>query len=134
MLKDSKEVYNEILKLMEICDYDNAKDLIEKYLYNDKENVEILDLYAEVLINSDLPNEAIKILKKSIELAPESSGDKFMSLAQLVDHKQALKYYFKGIDIYKRQLHENSSNNDINTSLANGYAAVAELYMNTDLW
>ena len=134
MLKDYKNVYNEILNFIEICDYDSAKYLIEKYLSIDKDNVEILDLYAEVLINSDLADDGIKILKRSIELAPDSNGDKYMSLAQLVDYKQSLKYYLKGIEIYKKQVKENLPNNDLNISLANGYAAIAELYMNTNLW
>ena len=57
-----------------------------------------------------------------------------MSLAQLSDFKLALKYYNKGIEIYKNQLQDNSGNIELNISIASGYAALAELYMNTDLW
>ena len=134
MLKDSKQIFSELLNLIEICDYENAKELIEIYLQNDENNVEFLDLYSEILINSDLPQEAIKIIKKSIEIAPNLNGDKYMSLAQLSDYKPALKYYHKGIEIYKNQIVDNSNNVELNISIASGYAALAELYMNTDLW
>ena len=123
----------EILRLVQICDYDNAKQLIEAYLKNDKDNSEILDLYAEVLVNLDLPNEARLALQRSIQLSPESSGDKYMSLAEISDYKQAVKLYQKGIDVYKKQLEQDNSS-DIRTSIANGFAALAELYMNTSLW
>lgn len=135
MIKDYTQIHQPILKLIQICDYDNAKELIEEYLKIDTENVQILDLYAEVLVNLDLPDQAKKVLEKSILLEPESNGDKYMSLAQLNECNKALKLYFKGIEIYKKQLENSNDNtNDLKSSLASGYSAIAELYMNSSLW
>ena len=57
-----------------------------------------------------------------------------MSLAQLSDCKQAIQLYQTGIEIYKTQYNEFSGNTEIKSSIAKGYAALAELYMNSDLW
>jgi tetratricopeptide (TPR) repeat protein len=135
MINDSNQIYQQILRLIQICDYDNSKELIEDYLNLDKDNLEILDLYAEVLVNLDLPDQAKTVLEKSIALGPDSNGDKYMSLAQLCECKKALKLYLKGIEIYKKQLENLKDNtNDLKASLANGYSAIAELYMNSSLW
>ena len=57
-----------------------------------------------------------------------------MSLAQLSDYKQALKLYQKGIEAYLTNLNENPNNSEIKSSIASGYAALAELYMKSELW
>ena len=62
------------------------------------------------------------------------NGDKYMSLAQLSDYKEALKLYQKGIEVYVNMLSANPNNKEIKSSLASGYAALAELYMKSDLW
>ena len=57
-----------------------------------------------------------------------------MSLAQLSDYKLALKLYQKGIEVYQTNLNDNPNNSEIKSSISSGYAALAELYMKSELW
>jgi tetratricopeptide (TPR) repeat protein len=135
MLKSSKEICEEIMNLLKVCDYDNARTLIENFLKVEENNVEILDLYAEVLVNLELPDQAKIVLEKSIQIAPNSNGDKYMSLAELSEYKLALKLYLKGIEVYNQSINQKNENEkEFKISIANGYAAIAELYMNSPLW
>jgi hypothetical protein len=51
----------EAMKLIEKLDYESAKNLLENSLKSNENDTELLDLYAEVLINLDLPDEAKKV-------------------------------------------------------------------------
>ena len=53
----------EAMKLIEKLDYESAKNLLENSLKSNENDTELLDLYAEVLINLDLTEEAKKVLK-----------------------------------------------------------------------
>ena len=48
----------EALKYIEKLDYDKAKVILESSLKTNENNTELLDLYAEVLTNLDLPDQA----------------------------------------------------------------------------
>lgn len=125
------------MQLVKVCDYENAQELIELVLKKDGENTELLDIYADVLTNLNRPEEAKLILEKSIKLDPHSNGDKYMSLAELSEYKSAKKLYLKGIELYKNKLNSEvnfQEKQEINISIANGYSALAELYMNSPLW
>lgn len=75
-----------------------------------------------------------KVLKKWIELEPNSGAEKFMSLGQISDYKIAQQCYEKGIQIFTNDLNSSPDNQQIKSSLASAYSALAELYMNSDLW
>jgi hypothetical protein len=58
-----------------------------------------------------------------------------MSLAELSEYKLALKLYLKGIEVYNQSINQKNENEkEFKISIANGYAAIAELYMNSPLW
>ena len=59
----------------------------------------IMDPYAEFLIQQgDIPY-AMKLLKKSIDIAPTQNGLKYCSLAELLSGAEAVKVYEKGIEV-----------------------------------
>jgi len=121
------------MSLIKSLDYENALTLLEKALKNDEKNTELLDLYAEVLINLDRPGDAKQVLFKSISIDPNHNGDKYMELAQLCEHKTAIELYLKGIQVYQNKLSVKPDDQGIKSSIASGYAAAAELYMTSDL-
>lgn len=62
-----------------------------------------------------------------------------MTIGQLSDFKSSLKYYHKGIELYIKELKtidpaDTEHLSSVSNSLASGYAAMAELYMQSDLW
>jgi tetratricopeptide (TPR) repeat protein len=128
---------NEINKLIESLDFESAKHLLQKRLSAEPKNVDVIDLMSEVLMNLDETEQAITLIKKSISLEPNKNAEKYMTIGQLSDYKLALKYYEKGISIFINELNNETDNQkliNIKNSLASAYSAVAELYMNSDLW
>lgn len=128
---------NMINELIDNLDYENAKSILMKKLKGNPNNTEYLDLYSEVLLGLDETEEAIEALKKSISLEPEKNAEKYMTLGQLSDYKEALILYQKGVNVFVNQLNNSGDNidkqNGIKSSIASAYATIAELYMNSDL-
>jgi len=131
-----------INNLIENLKYEEAKYVLLEKIQKYPNDVDILDTLSEVLISLYESKEAVKILMKSIQLEPEKNPEKYMSLGQLSNYKNALKYYKKGIELYYREINSLDKNeleylNNVKKAkmnIASAYAAVAELYMNTDLW
>ncbi len=131
-----------INNLIDSLRYEEAKALLLEKLQKYPNDVDILDTLSEVLISLDEPKEAIKILKKSIELEPEKNPEKYMSMGQLTNYKVAVKNYKKGIELYCSEINSLDKNDPefLNTlkktkmNLASAYASIADLYMTTDLW
>jgi len=131
-----------INNLIDTLRYEEAKALLLEKLQKYPSDVDILDTLSEVLISLDEPKEAIKILKKSIELEPEKNPEKYMSLGQLSNYKIALKNYKKGVELYCNEINLLDMNdpeylNNFKKSkmnLASAFASIADLYMTTDLW
>lgn len=131
-----------INNLIDNLKYEDAKTLLLEKIQKYPNDVDILDTLSEVLISLDEPKEAIKVLKKSIELEPEKNPEKYMSLGQLSNYKNSLKLYKKGVELYCIEINTLDQNDPeylnnlkkLKMNLASAYASIAELYMNTDLW
>ena len=127
----------EINKLIEDLEFETAKGLLENKLKQDPNNIEYIDTLSEVLMNLDEPEAAEKLIKKSISLEPNKNAEKYMTLGQLSDCRSALKLYEKGVSIFQGELNmeiDDNKRSQIKSSLASAYAAIAELFMNSDLW
>lgn len=136
-INNSEAEMIEINKFIESLDFESAKHLLQKKLSAEPNNLEVIDVMSEVLMNLDETEQAITLIKKSISLEPNKNAEKYMTLGQLSDYKLALKYYEKGISIFLYELNNETDNQkliNIKNSLASAYSAVAELYMNSDLW
>ncbi len=132
----------EINESIEKLEFERASILLKKKLENQPNNVHLIDTLSEVMMNLDDTEAAMKLLKKSISLEPNKNGEKYMTLGQIgSDYKQTLKMYQKGVSLFLDELNEEKTKNinsckiiSINESVACAYAAIAELYMNSDLW
>jgi tetratricopeptide (TPR) repeat protein len=131
-----------INNLMDSLRYEEAKALLLEKLQKYPNDVDILDTLSEVLISLDESKEAIKILKKSIELEPEKNPEKYMSLGQLSNYKISLKNFKKGLELYCNEINSLDLNDKeylnnlkkLKINLSSAYASIADLYMTTDLW
>ena len=123
-----------IKHLINTCEYNSAQIILEKKFKKDPNNVEIIDLLSEVYFNQDNIEGAKKLIKKSINLSPNTNPEKYMLLGQLLNNpEESVKYYNYAISLFKQQLNENPNNNDLKESIASGLASIASLYMTTDL-
>ena len=125
-----------IKDLINACEYDSAQILLEKLYKKDPNNIELIDLLSDVYFNQDNFDGAKKLIKKSINLSPNSNPEKYMTLGQLLNNPEdSVKCYNKAISLFKEELKLKSidENNDIKESIASGLASIASLYMTTDL-
>ena len=125
-----------IKDLINACEYDSAQILLEKQYKKDPNNIELIDLLSDVYFNQDNFDGAKKLIKKSINLSPNSNPEKYMTLAQLLNNpEESVKCYNKAISLLKEELKQKSieDNYDIKESIASGLASIAYLYMTTDL-
>ena len=124
-----------IKHLINTCEYNSAQIILEKKFKKDPNNVEIIDLLSEVYFNQDNIEGAKKLIKKSINLSPNSNPEKYMLLGQLLNNPEdSVKFYNKAITLLKEQLKNKvEDNNEIKESIASGLASIASLYMTTNL-
>lgn len=128
-----------IKEMIECMDYVPARALLEGKFLLDPNCVEVIDLLSDIYFNQDNIEGAIKMIKKSISLDPESNPEKYMTLAQIINNpKLSLQCYQKGIELYIKQLSINTHRNKddlltLRDSIASGYASIVELYMTTAL-
>ena len=124
-----------IKHLINTCEYNSAQIILEKKFKKDPNNVEIIDLLSEVYFNQDNIEGAKKLIKKSINLSPNTNPEKYMLLGQLLNNPEdSVKFYNKAITLLKEQLKNNvEDNNEIKESIASGLASIASLYMTTNL-
>jgi len=138
----------EIESLIEQLNLEEAKHKIEKLLKTYPNQVELYDLYSEILISLNYIKEAKTILEKSITINPYSNGDKYMTLGQLYDKPiKKLELYNKGVEVMKHKLallnntqqqsnsesYINKEKEELILSITSGLSSISELYMTTEL-
>lgn len=130
MDNDYKTNISLVEKLIEKINLEEAKKILDSMVIEYKNSSEVWDLYSEVLLGLDKTKEAKKSLETSIKLEPNSNGDKYMSLGQLLDDpRKKLEMFEKAIIIYRK----NELNEEIRNVLSSALASIAELYMSTYL-
>jgi tetratricopeptide (TPR) repeat protein len=119
------------------CDFAKALQCFA-YAYEHRLTAQLdglLDLYAEVACTLGKVELAKQLYEESVRAEPAAHLAKYFALAQLHEGQQALGLYTAGLDLLSVSLGqaEGAQATEINSQLAKGAAAVAELYM-TDLW
>lgn len=130
-----EEVISESTALIAAFEYEKARAILEEAFKANPSNIKIIDLISDVYFNVDNIEGACKMIKKSISLDPNHNPEKYMTFGQLVpDLKVSIQSYKKGIELFKKELKkENSNDKEIKKAIASGYASIAEKYMTTDL-
>lgn len=135
---------NEIEVLIEQLNLEEAKKRIENLLKKYNNQVELYDIYSEILISLNYVKEAKSVLEKSISIDPYSNGDKYMTLGQLYDKPvKKLELFNKGVEVMRHKLSilnstQGNSNvikekEDLIISITSGLSSISELYMTTEL-
>ena len=123
-----------IKQLIDSCEYNQAQKILENLYKTNENNIEIIDLLSDVYFNQDNIEQAKKLIKKSINLSPNTNPEKYMTYGQIINNsEESVKCYNYAISLFKQQLNENPNNNDLKESIASGLASIASLYMTTDL-
>ena len=123
-----------IKQLIDSCEYKQAQKILENLYKTNENNIEIIDLLSDVYFNQDNIEQAKKLIKKSINLSPNTNPEKYMTYGQIINNpEESVKYYNYAISLFKQQLNENPNNNDLKESIASGLASIASLYMTTNL-
>lgn len=123
--------------------YEQAKELGEKALEAEPENMKVLDLLSGLLLEIGDAANAFELLQKMVHLEPDQGFRKYLSLGQLTGGKESLAYYDKGVQILCNLLQaqqtpaaaavaaaaEEQSETSLKRALSSAYSAMAEIYM-----
>lgn len=112
-----------------------ASSFFKRALDIEPENTNLMDAYADVLMQLGEMPQALTLLQKSVLSAPEINPYKWFFYAQLLSGHEALNAYTTGISIVRKDLDVNTDPNkqdEIKKQLAKAYVSIAELYL-TDL-
>ena len=143
MEKDSEIA--EAKNLIDDCLYEEAQSILEKYMVKYPENIECIDLLADLYFRLGDDKKALKFFKKSVKKEPNSNPDKYMTLAQLLfNPNERREAYNKAIFLYKKLIEEKSAikmkNNEILTqisdykdSISSALSSIVSLITTTDL-
>lgn len=134
---------SDLISQMESCmnelQYEQAKELGEKALKMEPENMKVLDLLSGLLLEMGDAANAFELLQKVVHLEPDQGFRKYLSLGQLTGGKESLAYYDKGVHILCNLLQaqqtpaaataEEQSETSLKRALSSAYCAMAEIYM-----
>lgn len=135
----SQELLNLAKDYYTKLDFDKAEKFFLSAYERDPNNLQIIDDFSEFLISVGKEEEAefviiIQYLKKSIDLNPETNGIKYLNRAEMLQGKESLNYYQKGISLLTEEFHQNpNEEQNLRKKIAKAYSAIGELYM-TDCW
>lgn len=119
--------------LVKELNLEEAKIKLDKMIKVYTNKADLYDLYSEVLLSLNYTKEAKAAIEKSISLEPESNGDKYMTLGQLLDKpRKKLECYYKGVEVYKKLI-QNNNDNTVLFTISSALSSIAELYMTTEL-
>ena len=91
----------ELLEQAQACldtlDAEGAVALCRRACESDPSNVAALNMLGEASLQAGDPEAARAALLRSVELAPDGAGCRYMSLGQLADGAEALRYFDRGL-------------------------------------
>jgi predicted Zn-dependent protease len=128
-------------ELITIFEYDKAIKKLEDGIKKYPQNTNLLDTYAETCIHVGDLEKAEELLSKSVKLKPEEGASKYMNLGQISKGMQSVQFYFKGIEILKKEKIILDKTNDLTkeeygqaiiankNNVISGLCSIAEIYM-----
>lgn len=110
-----------------------AMKFFERALSMSAQDTNIMDALADVYLQLDHQDKALRLLLMSTSLAPEANPFKWLYLAQLQDGEGSKITYLKAIGILKKMIANNSSANDkiVNNTMNNDDTASSNNGNNT---
>jgi len=130
-------------ELVETYQPELAQKFYERGLEVNPNHTGLLDSYAQFLLDKDEFNMAKQLLEKSIQLSPNENWIKYMNLGQILNGKEALQCYNKGIELmiqYRARLqsgeipNEESELQDITKEIVSALCSQAELFMTDECY
>jgi tetratricopeptide (TPR) repeat protein len=118
-------------------DLEGAIKFYEKAVSICPDDTDLLDAAGELCVELGRTEDAVKLLRRSIELRPEDNAAKYMNLGQLMAGEDSLNLFQKGIELMQLELAGASSEdpdaaNKLKLRLCSGFCSMTEIYM-TDL-
>lgn len=104
---------------------EQARNTLEQAVNADPENPQVLDACGAFFIEYDDERIGVLILKKSIQIAPNSNPVKYFYLGQVSQGKEAVAYYTAGIELCRRL--------GTRDGLISALCSIGELWMTEEL-
>ncbi|GAB5365165.1 hypothetical protein AAMO2058_001033600 [Amorphochlora amoebiformis] len=142
--------------LLQSNELDKALRILEDVHRRFPRRTDALDKMAEIKLETGRPDQAREILEKSIEIAPATSHEKWLTYAQLLSGEQAASAYREGIrlgviDLKKKEnvvtIHMRAKKNpraalvveakddliDLRRQLSSAHCSLVEIYLSDEL-
>lgn len=94
-----KDLLRHAQEQIDIFQYDKAQKFCQEALKRDADNVAALEISASLCLEVGNLEGAQHCLGRAITLKPEEGYEKYMSMAQLLNGKESLQCYQKGIEL-----------------------------------
>lgn len=129
----SANLIDEVRYFLDNSQPQEALELITSQIIENQNDVEVLQLYGEVLLENNQVEEAYQILTKSCQMDPqaEKGVEKFLYLGQIIGGQDGMDYLDVGLNKLNQQ-YESGSNSKVIKKLNEGIFAKIEIWM-TDL-
>jgi tetratricopeptide (TPR) repeat protein len=137
-----RAIFEKGMEYATTCQFEMAEKFFRRVIELDANFTPALDELALVLLELGDPEQAVSLLRRSIQTHPQGNlriGDqgylKYLTLAQLIEGRGALTCYTKGAELLQQlqQSCDDAEERDfLSKKTAEAYASAAELYL-TDL-
>lgn len=117
----SANLIDEVRYFLDNSQPQEALELITSQIIENQNDVEVLQLYGEVLLENNQVEEAYQILTKSCQMDPqaEKGVEKFLYLGQIIGGQDGMDYLDVGLNKLNQQ-YESGSNSKVIKKLNEG--------------
>jgi len=117
---------------LEEFNYEGAAEIYRTALKHHANDPAILDALGDTLFQMGDFEQARKTLSISIKLAPEIGASKYMNMGQILEGKEALAHYQKGLQLLMEEKQSAQDEEEIQAlveRIVSGLGAMVEIYM-----
>jgi len=132
MSSNSAPFWQQAEDYLEQFDYEGAVEVFRSALRQHANDPVILDALGDTLLQMGEVHQARQTLSISIKLAPEVGASKYMNMGQILEGKEALRHYEKGLELLMRDkdnAKDEEERQSIVERIVSGLGAMVEIYM-----
>jgi kinesin family protein 5 len=100
------QLYEQAQIALQFDDYEGARDALRRATQMEPENVEVVEAYGSLLAEIGDVEEAVAVLRRAVQLAPDQGHAKYMYLGQVLDGEGAVEATSKGVELLQKRVEE----------------------------
>lgn len=131
--KDLEGMLAKVQQLIDMFQYEEARDLCSRAVLLDPENADIRYQLGSICLELGDFQGGFENIRLSLNLEPETTPDRFFAFAQLIPGREAVEVYEHGLKVYADSCNDRQEiSSEIKRKVSTACCAAAEIFM-TDL-